>query len=54
MLFTVCLFIVMVDIDALEQLWLSSTTVKFNKKHRRCIENVMNSNHKGMQTKTGD
>ena len=46
MLFTIYLFIIMVDIDALEQLRFSSTIAQFNKKHRYCIENVMKSNHK--------
>ena len=46
MLFTIYLFIIMADINALEQRWFSNTIAKFNKKHR-CIENVMKSNHKG-------
>ena len=50
MLFAICLFIIMVDIDALKQLWFSSTIAKFNKKHRCRFENVMKSNHKGRQT----
>ena len=45
MLFTIYLFIVRVDIDALEQLWFNSTIAKFDKKHVCCIEHLMKSNH---------
>ena len=53
MLFTFYLFIIAVDIDALEQLWFTSTIAEFNKKNRSYIENVMKSNHKGRPTKAG-
>ena len=47
MLFTIYLFIIMVDINALEQQCFRSTVAKLHKKNRCYIENVIKWNHKG-------